>query len=110
MTYSETKYFTYAELECLTYEELSMPLKELLHKLVDENRPVPVKFYDKLCELCDEVNNINAIKSKIEKPKNLGKVVISTFVYIVSTIQGIEYVREKFEMLFEWFSDFIQQL
>lgn len=115
MTYGELTNFTYGELECLTYEELSMPMKDLLHKLVDENRTIPVSFYNKLCDLCDEINdgtievpvqNAN-ITSQIKKPINLGKSFIKVFIEIATLWQCIDFVSKKFQDLFELFSDYL---
>ena len=105
MTHKELSYFTYGEIKCLTHAELHMPLKDLLKKLINENRPVPISFYNKLCELCDDVNNgkveldtqkISELQSSatdtevtVSKPKNLGQDFIKAFKTIVDIVKGI---------------------
>ena len=115
MTYGELTNFTYGELECLTYEELSMPMKDLLHKLVDENRPIPVSFYNKLCDLCDELNDVTIevpsqhayITSHNKTPINLGKSFIKVFIEIATLWQCIDYDSKKFQDFIELFSNYL---
>ncbi len=117
MTYGELGNFTYNELACLTYEEMSMPMKDLLHKLVDENRPIPINFYNKLCDLCDEINNgaievpIQSTKkdSIIKKPVNSGRSFIETFIKIATIWQCAEFVSDKFQDLYSFFSDYLNK-
>lgn len=123
MTHEELSHFTYNEINCLTYSELQMPLKDLLKKLVDENRPVPISFYNKLCELCDEVNSgkieldtqrISELQASeanstiiVKKPKNLGQDFIKAFKTVVLVVKGIEYLQDKFAELIDWFMDML---
>ena len=114
MTYKELSYFTHDELSNLTYGEMSMPLNELLDKLVDENRPVPIMFYQKLCDHCDGIN-IGKVKLKepviysetniiINKPKNKAIDFFEKIALIYTLIEGIEYLQEKFSEIWDWIS------
>ena len=55
MKYNKLSNITYGELKNFTYEELSMDVIDLLKKLKDQNRAIPIQLYDKLSNLCVEL-------------------------------------------------------
>lgn len=107
MTYEELSIFTYKELESLTYAELKLPLRELLQKFRDENKPVPVKLYDKLCALCDETNRIVPKESRLSKPQNLAPQVVEVFLTVVSLVQAARFVSDEVRDLIAYLSKYL---
>lgn len=107
MTYEELSIFTYKELESLTYAELKLPLRELLQKFRDENKPVPVKLYDKLCALCDETNRIVPKESRLSKPQNLAPQVVEVFLTVVSLVQAARFVSDEVRDLIAYLSNYL---
>lgn len=52
MKWSEAKQFTWGELSNLTWGELELEAKDLIEKLQNDNREMPVSAIMKLQELC----------------------------------------------------------
>lgn len=53
MTYKDLSNFTYGELKNFTYEELELGIPDLLAKVKEDDKPIPISVYEKLNELCE---------------------------------------------------------
>ena len=52
MKWSETEKFTWDELSNFTWDEIKLEAEELIQKLHDDNRVMPVSAIEKLNEIC----------------------------------------------------------
>jgi hypothetical protein len=55
VNYNDLHEFTWNELSSLSWDELSLKADELIEKLRNDNRELPVSAIEKLQELCDRL-------------------------------------------------------
>ena len=101
MNYRDLSNFTYGELKNFTYEEMELGIPDLLAKVKEDNRPIPVSVYEKLNELCEILKSEPQIDKKIVSDISNGISKKTTKMQIVKKISEIILLTSRTVELYE---------
>ena len=105
MTLNELKNFKLSELSGFTYAELGLNVDELLEKVKNDNRSIPISVYEKLQNLCQDMKSEKGLSTEISKnipnanPKFTVAQALTMIVAIITILDKMPDLIEKYSVI-----------
>ena len=110
MTYKDLENFTYNDLSNFTYGDLELDANELLEKVKNDNRPIPISVYEKLQNLCQDMKSEKELDQDVVSDISNQITKKSTFSQAVENISLIVKLLSASADLFEKFKPIIKSI